>query len=152
MLHSRLRARLGVGLLLLASAPLPARVAAEPSRAPLAEEADWERTSLPGPVSRCSPQPAGRSSPRSSTSAIGATTPGPPGGPVPLPPAPKPTGRSRFQLRQVAVDPTNRLVLYVEGAEGLYQSPDDARTWRLILPTILPVLRIAVSPADPRIV
>ena len=127
-------------------------MAAEPSRAPLAEEADWERTSLPGPVSRLFTPTSGAFFAQVEHERYRSDDAGTTWRPVPLPPAPKPTGRSRFQLRQVAVDPTNRLVLYVEGAEGLYQSPDDARTWRLILPTILPVLRIAVSPADPRIV
>ena len=54
--------------------------------------------------------------------------------------------------RVVSVDPTDHQIVYASGADGLYQSSDDAATWRLILPYSQDVgwkvQSVAVSPAD----
>jgi hypothetical protein len=54
--------------------------------------------------------------------------------------------------RAVVVDPTDHQVVYASGADGLYQSSDDAASWHLILPYSPSVgwkmQSVAVSPAD----
>lgn len=52
----------------------------------------------------------------------------------------------------VAVDPTDHRFMYADSAEGLQRSDDEGATWTLTLPLDRQVSKIAVSPADPRIV
>jgi hypothetical protein len=53
--------------------------------------------------------------------------------------------------RAITVDPTDHRTVYVECDDGLQRSTDDAATWTTILLTDRRVRRVAVSPADPRI-
>jgi hypothetical protein len=70
--------------------------------------------------------------------------------PVALPPYPaSPPAHPRL----LAVDPTNHMILYAAGSDGLYKSSDDAANWSLIWPNEgRHVAGLAVSPADPRLV
>lgn len=51
----------------------------------------------------------------------------------------------------LGVDPTNHDTLYAATLTGLERSDDAGGSWRPILAPVLPTVRLAVSPADPRV-
>lgn len=50
----------------------------------------------------------------------------------------------------VEVDPTDHRILFVDTEAGLQRSDDEGATWAVILPSDRQILRMAISPADPR--
>jgi photosystem II stability/assembly factor-like uncharacterized protein len=66
--------------------------------------------------------------------------------PVVLPPRPT---FGQAAVNAVAVDPTDQTALFAAGQAGIYRSVGEPVSWTVSLATSIPVLRIAVSAADP---
>jgi photosystem II stability/assembly factor-like uncharacterized protein len=71
---------------------------------------------------------------------------------VPLPPAPPAPVAPLVGRRHAAIDPTNHTVLFVDGADELYRTTDDAAAWQVVLSTRERVRGLAISAADPRLI
>jgi hypothetical protein len=136
----RVTLALAVGLVHLALLPAEGRGQPLPP---------WEATGLGDEVRELFTPSSGAFFARTADSLLRSDDGGTTWAPVALPPAP-----ARRGARWAAVDPTNHMVLYAEGPDGLYQTRDDAASWALILPAPAApatVEAIAVSPADPNV-
>lgn len=61
------------------------------------------------------------------------------------------TPAPRFVGALFEVDPTDHRVIYVDTIDGLKRTEDDGASWTPILPADRRTIRMAISPADPRV-
>jgi hypothetical protein len=149
-----LGAILALSVYLAASLQSPEAAQAQATPPP-PEQAEWEPTGLTGATSKLFTPASGAFFAVQWGDLYRSDDAGRTWHAVKQPPAAPPERRTGTPGWLLGVDPFDHTVLYVDGAEGLYKTDDDAATWRMVYrwDEISPApSTMAISAADPAVV